>query len=214
MDGLKVLNYGPAGVGKTKLTATLPSPIIISAEKGLLSLQEENLPYIEIDSIASLMEVRKWAQTSKEMSEYGSLGVDSISDLAEVLLAGYLPQFKDPRQAYGKMNNDLANAIRDFRDLKGYNVYFIAKEKRLEDSSTGLSSFVPSIPGVQMMQNLPYYFDLVTAMRFGPKKDGKVTRYLQTEGDMQYVAKDRSGRLEKKEEPNLQVILNKILGEQ
>ena len=147
------------------------------------------------------------------MANFGSIGIDSLSDLAEVLLAEYLPKFKDARQAYGKMNEDVANTVRLFRGLKGFNVYFIAKEKRLVDDASGLTSYVPSIPGIQMMQNLPYYFDLVTAMRFGPKKDGKVTRFLQTEGDIQYIAKDRSGLLEKRETPDLGRILKKILGE-
>lgn len=187
--------------------------MVISAERGLLSLRKENIPYIEVTSIKELKEVHRWATSSKEVSNYRSIGVDSISDLAEVLLAEYLPQFKDARQAYGKMNNDVADSIRLFRGLKGLNVYFIAKEKRLVDDVSGLTSYVPSIPGIQMMQNLPYYFDLVTAMRFGPKKDGKVTRFLQTEGDVQYIAKDRSGVLSKKEEPDLSKIIKKILGE-
>jgi hypothetical protein len=213
VQGLKVLTYGASGVGKTKMCATLPDVLVISAEKGLLSLKEENLPYVEVTSVKGLKDVQKWAKTSKEATQYKSLAIDSISDLAEVLLAEYQPQFKDGRQAYGKMNEDLAEAIRLFRNLVGYNVYFIAKEKRLVDEASGLVSFIPSIPGIQMMQNLPYYFDLVTVMRFGSKKDGVVERYLQTEGDRQYIAKDRSGVLEKKEQPNLQNILSKIVGE-
>jgi len=129
------------------------------------------------------------------------------------LLAEQLPKFKDARMAYGVMNRELSNSIRLFRDLIGFHVYFIAKEKRLEDETSSLVSFVPSLPGVQMMQNLPYYFDLVTAMRFGQKKAGVAERYLQTDGDLQYIAKDRSGKLLKREEPNLQQIINKMIGE-
>ena len=42
-NGIKVLVYGGAGVGKTVLTATLPNPVLISAESGSLSLRESNL---------------------------------------------------------------------------------------------------------------------------------------------------------------------------
>ncbi len=53
-NGVKVLVYGAAGVGKTALIATLPSPIVLSAEGGLLSLQEIDMPYVEISSIDTL----------------------------------------------------------------------------------------------------------------------------------------------------------------
>ena len=35
--GVKMLVYGESGMGKTMLTATLPRPLLISAESGLLS---------------------------------------------------------------------------------------------------------------------------------------------------------------------------------
>ena len=41
--GVKILCYGEAGVGKTVLLATLPRPVLISAESGTLSLQVQNL---------------------------------------------------------------------------------------------------------------------------------------------------------------------------
>ena len=40
VQGLKVLVYGHAGAGKTTLAASMPNPIIISAEGGLLSIKD------------------------------------------------------------------------------------------------------------------------------------------------------------------------------
>ena len=37
-DAIKLLVYGAAGVGKTSLIPTMPKPIILSAEAGLLAL--------------------------------------------------------------------------------------------------------------------------------------------------------------------------------
>ena len=55
-SGVKLLVYGAAGVGKTALIATLPSPIVLSAEGGLLSLQSADLPYIDVASLDALRE--------------------------------------------------------------------------------------------------------------------------------------------------------------
>jgi len=47
-NGVKILVYGQAGSGKTSLIRTLPNPLVLSAEAGLLSIQDADLPYIEI----------------------------------------------------------------------------------------------------------------------------------------------------------------------
>ena len=54
-NGVKLLVYGQAGAGKTTLIKTLPKPIVLSAEGGLLSIQDADLPYIEIGSMDDLM---------------------------------------------------------------------------------------------------------------------------------------------------------------
>ena len=56
-NGIKVLVYGQAGSGKTSLCATTGgTPIIISAEGGLLSLRASDIPVIEVSSIADVHE--------------------------------------------------------------------------------------------------------------------------------------------------------------
>ena len=52
--GVKLLVYGQAGAGKTSLIKSLPNPIVLSAEGGLLSIQDADLPYIEISDMDTL----------------------------------------------------------------------------------------------------------------------------------------------------------------
>ena len=85
-NGLKVLVYGQAGAGKTHLIRTLPDPIILSAEGGLLSLQDCNIPYVEVNGIGELGEVYQWLAQSDEAKRYKSVALDSISEIAEVVL--------------------------------------------------------------------------------------------------------------------------------
>jgi hypothetical protein len=49
-------------------------------------------------------------------------------------------------------------------------------------------------------------------MGVGQTPDGKKFRYLQTEADYQYEAKDRSGALAPMEPPDLSAIIRKIKG--
>ena len=118
-NGVKVLVYGQAGAGKTSLVKTLPKPIVLSAEGGLLSIQDADLPYIEISDMATLQEAYKWLAGSEEAKQYQSVALDSISEIAEVVLNAEKKATKDPRQAYGAMQEQMADIIRAFRDLPG-----------------------------------------------------------------------------------------------
>lgn len=100
--GVKLLVYGAAGSGKTSLVRTLPSPVILSAEAGLLSLSGTDIPYIDISSMDDLKDAYEWV-TSEEAAQFKSICLDSISEIAEVVLNHEKKHAKDPRQAYGSM---------------------------------------------------------------------------------------------------------------
>ena len=103
-NGVKMLVYSHAGAGKTSLIPTLPSPIVLSAEGGLLSISGAEVPYIEITSMADLMEAYQWLTESDEAGQFQSVALDSISEIAEVVLAEELKRNKDGRAAYGELN--------------------------------------------------------------------------------------------------------------
>ena len=208
--GVNLLVYGQSGAGKTTLISTLPQPIILSAEGGLLSLTQHDIPYIEIDSMETLGEVYKWLTQSDEADKYYSVALDSVSEIAEVLLAAEKAVAKDPRQAYGAMQDQITTIIRLFRDLPRH-VYFSAKLEKQQDEM-GRLLYSPSMPGNKTGQALPYFFDEVLALRCEPSDDGSVERALLCQPDGNWQAKDRSGRLDKWEQPDLGQIINKIGG--
>jgi hypothetical protein len=57
---------------------------------------------------------------------------------------------------------------------------------------------------------LPYFFDEVLALRVEKDADGFAQRALMCDSDGLWLAKDRSGKLEAWEAPDLTVIINKI----
>jgi len=205
---VKMLCYGESGIGKTSLCGTAPRPIIISAEKGLLSLADMDIPVIEVKNLSEVREAYKYLQSA---DEYDTVCIDSLSELAETLLAEFKKETKDPRQAYGRMGDEMAEIVRKFRDLPNKHVFFICKQQRTQDEFTGKISYTPLMPGKAFAVNLPYFFDIVGCLRVG-KKDKAEFRYIQTQPSMQYEAKDRSSKLDASEKPDLTYIFNKIKG--
>jgi len=205
--GLKVLVYGQAGCGKTTLAKTLPKPVVLSAEGGLLSLKDDNIPFIEIKSMTDLHEAFSWLEDS---DEFESVVLDSISEIAEVVLAHEKKINKDGRAAYGEMDVQLSEIIRAFRDLDMH-VLMTAKLEKQQDEM-GRMLYFPSLPGNKTAQKLPYFFDEVLALRIEKDDEGKTQRALMCDSDGLWLAKDRSGRLDAWEAPDLGEIIAKVGG--
>jgi phage nucleotide-binding protein len=210
-NGVKVLVYGQAGAGKTSLIKTLPKPIVLSAEGGLLSIQDADLPFIEISDMETLREAYTWLTQADEAKAFQSVALDSISEIAEVVLNAEKKATKDPRQAYGAMQEQMADIIRAFRDLPGRHVYMSAKLEKTQDEM-GRVLYAPSMPGNKTGQALPYFFDEVLALRVEKDGDGNTQRALMCDSDGLWLAKDRSGKLDAWEAPDLGAIIAKIGG--
>lgn len=213
-QGVKCLVYGKAGTGKTTLTSTAPNPIVISAEGGLLSLAKFNLPYIEVKTVQDLTNIHQWALQSNEAKQFSTIVLDSISEIAETVLAHAKKQVKDARLAYGDMGEQMTTTIRAFRDLQGFNILMTAKQEYVKDDQTGVMMNMPSMPGRNLTRDLPYFFDEVFKIDIGQLNDGSggKFRYLLTQPDFNNEAKDRSGMLDSMEEPNLAKLFAKING--
>ena len=142
-----------------------------------------------------------------------NLALDATkSKIAEVVLGTEKAQSKDPRQAYGAMQDIMTALIRDFRDLPGRHVYFSAKVEK-QQNELGQLLHSPSMPGQKLGQMLPYFFDEVLALRVGQNENGETMRTLQCATDGIWTAKDRSGRLDMWEPADLGRIIEKIGGQ-
>jgi hypothetical protein len=210
-NGIKCLIYGLSGAGKTFLLSTAPRVLILSAESGLLSLSRFNLPYILIKSLADLQAAYNYVATNPDSRQFWTIALDSISEIAEQVLAYEMANNRDPRKAYGEMATQIMQVMRLFRDLPQRHVVFIAKQGRITDASTGGVLWGPLMPGQQLDQQMPYMFDEVFQLVVGKTTEGQSFRALRTERDNQNEAKDRSGKLAPWEPANLDTIFNKIM---
>ena len=218
LNGLKMLVYGASGAGKTRLCATTGAPtVIISAESGLLSLRDSDIPVIEVQTLEDVFEAYQFVSQSQDAAHFEWVCLDSISEIAEVVLAREKAvtvngKKVDPRQAYGALTDQMGDLLRAFRDLPGENVYFSAKMEKQKDEQTGSLLYSPSMPGAKLSQAIPFMFDEVLVLRAEKDAEGNLARFFQTAGDYNYTAKDRSGALDLYEPADLSVIRQKIVG--
>lgn len=209
--GIKALVYGRSGAGKTRLCGTAPAPIILSAEKGLLSLRDQNIPVLEINTLDDLNRAHDWL-IGPAGANYYTVCLDSITEIGEKVLANAKKGNKDGRAAYGVLIDQMTQIIKAYRDLPGKCVVMTAKTEFMKDEMSGITRWAPAMPGAKLAQQLPYLFDEVFYLGTNKDAEGKDYRYLQTRVDLQYEAKDRSGSLDHFEFPDLTHVFNKIYG--
>lgn len=217
-SGIKICVFGLAGVGKTVLLSTIDGTIVVlSAEAGLLSLKslppeiKARMAVIQIKTLTDLGEAFVWLQEERRADW---IGIDSISEIAETVLSNEMAESKDPRNAYGKMAEDMMNLIRSLRDLKDYNIIMTAKQAHRKDDYTGITSYVPMMPGQILTRQIPYMFDEMFCLRVEPHPEDptQLMRVIQTSRDVMYDCKDRSGMLNQFEPADIAQIARKING--
>lgn len=197
-QGMKVMVYGRAGTGKTRLMSTAPGPIVLSAESGILSLRQYGIPYIPIYDITSFREAARWCFSSVEARNFATFGIDSSSEIAEQILGFEKGRNKDPRKAYGETADQMMFILRQFRDWQGPNVYFTAKQE--QENVNGALYCRPSMPGRQLPDQVPYFPDEIWQLLVGKDNAGAEMTYLRCRADAYNEAKDRSGQLNEYEQ--------------
>lgn len=210
-NGVKCIAYGPAGIGKTRLCATAPRPLIFSAENGLLSLKRLHVPYIEITDMQSLENAVAYA-TGPNGANYDTLCIDSLSEVAETVLNAELSNNKDGRKAYGEMSTRIMQLFRQLRDLPRKHVVMVAKQGKFTDQGTGWTMYGPMFPGNNLDANAPYMVDEVFRVdEWQDPATGIKYTTLHTQRSSTHEAKDRSGALAPIEWGNLGDVFQKIM---
>ncbi len=156
--------------------------------------------------------------------------VDSITDLTRQAMAYAKQQAEafsertgkpDIRGAYGLLGREVIQALKHLQHARGKTVIFVGVLEKTTDEY-GTSSWMPQMEGTKAGRELPGIVDQVLSMQlFGKDSDGawsldeKSTerRLVCTSGNPWGLpAKDRSGRLEVTEPPDLAALLAKIDG--
>jgi len=212
---LSSLVVGPSGVGKTTLAGTLPAKetLIISAEAGLMCLAGTDIDVAEISTRKELDEVMKFLMGK---TKYKYIFIDSLTEIGDMFLKELKndPKYADASKTfklYGAYNDLITAYTKAFRDLTAYSVFITCLDSTKTDGLEKLHTF--NIPGQKVKDDLKSWFDIVFEFKIYLDEDGKPHRKLVTDMAESSLAKDRSGKLNKYEDPDLGKIVKKLLKE-
>jgi hypothetical protein len=211
-DYCSILLYGMAGAGKTPILATLPDPIIVSSEPGLLSLKSSNLPYVVARDYRESIDVCKWLAESAETRKYKSVGWDSISACSENILEARKKISRDPRKFSPETTAETMEVVKKALEIPGKHIVMTCKAM-INPESKIVEPFavVPKLGPA-----LPYHFDNVLFLkRWRDAASGaEFTGLMCRENEQAISCRNRLGNLELWEPPDLGALIRKIYGVQ
>jgi AAA domain len=209
----RFLIYAISGAGKTRLSATLPNPLIIDVnEKGTGSTRRDLDPHVyPVDFWQEINEIYWYLQSGNH--DFESWALDGATAMQTLCLNFVLGDeasrdaSRDPdmpsRQVWGKVGQLMKTQITNFRNLP-MNGCFTALTRSTqsgeEDEDMGEVTIGPAVsPSVAghleaAVDTIGYLFtrEVVVKRKNGEKR--KVTRRrLLTGSSAKYVTKDRNG---------------------
>jgi hypothetical protein len=207
---LKILAYGPPGVGKTHFAGSMQSRakvLGLSAEKGLLSLQNLRnkdgslmaVDYVHIEKYEDMEEAYAFLHHGKGKGVYGAVFLDSITEIQKSCKDYILERTKKEdmeMRDWGTLAMKIERLVRAFRDLPMH-VTVTALEESEIDKSTGEIKVLPALQG-SVQKLLPAYFDEVFYLyskEVGDGDDRRIRHHILTRNSGKYIGKDRSGKL-------------------
>jgi len=154
-----------------------------------------------------------------QLAAFQNLFVDSLTAAGRLSLASAELQpeaitdrgRKDLRAIYNSHARNMLGWINQLQHARGRNVIFVAVlEKHIDDLN--IATWQPQIEGSKTGRELPAIVDEILSMQWVDFGDGKPVRAFvcTSPNPWRYPAKDRSGRLEQLEPPDLGVLITKI----
>lgn len=219
-DRMTCLVIGGFGKGKTSLLRTIPEEersIVISVESGLLCVRDlvvsGRVEGFEITEWKDVYEVFGILVSDKYRSRYKWAFIDSLTEIAALCVVALKKEFPNPKDAikmWGVYSERMTEMIKAFRDMPHYNVVFTALDEVSTDE-LGRRYTEASMQGKKVKELLPSYFDEVFYLDIFKDDEGNDVRKFVTQPIDDLPAKDRSGKLDVYEEPDLSKIAGKIM---
>lgn len=208
--GVKALAYGGPGMGKTPMVNSAPRPVLCVVEPGMLSMRTSNVPAWEAYDTARINEFFDWLFKSKEASNFDTVAIDSISQMAEIILTEELKRNKDGRKAYGEMSRRVMEIVNALYYLPQKHIYLIGKQSVVDEG--GIMRKKPYFPGQDLNVKVPHMYDEILHIgQVNLPGMAKPVVGIRTAETFDIMARDRSGRLAEIEPPDLAALFAKAM---
>lgn len=139
-ETVKIMIYGQAGTGKTTLSLSAPSPLLLDFDGGVKRVNMEHLSGVDIVQIArweDMLEV-----LGENLTKYKTIVVDTIGKMMDYIITYKCGQRQPQLRDWGAINAEFQTTVRNLSAL-GKNIIFIAHRDTRKDGDETV--FIPSL---------------------------------------------------------------------
>ena len=140
---VKMMVYGQAGMGKTTLALSAPSPLLLDFDNGVKRVNNAHLAEVGIVQITNWQEVMTLLTTEAgELAPFETIVVDTIGKMMDFIIA-YRCGGRNPRvQDWGVINSDFKWLVNALSGLNKHIIFVAHRDTRKEGDDT---VFVPAL---------------------------------------------------------------------
>jgi len=206
---ITMLVYGAPGCGKTTLASTFPKPFFIDVQGGLMSVRHKNVAYVRPESYEDLLQclVPENLPAGCETTI-----LDTATHTVMLIMNHVMRTAKHELATRLEWSATIEYTKRVVGALVSLptHVVMTAEESIDKDEEIGKILGGPDLPP-SLQQKLPALFDCVFHLRIGlnPKTQTK-GRWLLTEPEGIFFARDRLGGLDRLEVPDFNHLWSKV----
>jgi len=218
----KGLICGLGGSGKTPLALTAPAPFLFVSEPGLTSLSQHRVPYADASTYEKAKDCLKWAASSAEARNVGTIYFDSISALSENILGALRKKHNNDARKYSpETTAQVMEIVLEALGLPGKHVMMTSKAVEVKNDISVIGGGTSTITTVECFTAvpklgpaLPYHFDNVLYLsRHVDPVTGQEHGWLRCRmNDYAPMCRNRSGKLDVWEPADINHIINKSNG--
>lgn len=168
-------------------------------------MRASKVPAFPAFTIKAIDEFFDFITKSNEARNFDTICIDSLSQMAEVVLGEEIAKAKDLRKAYGEMSRKVMGHLTTLYFLQNKHTYLICKQA----NDNGV--FRPYFPGQDLNVKVPHLFDVILYLAVHNIPGYGQQRAFRTSANYDCVARDRSGKLAEFEQLDLTNVFNKVM---
>lgn len=207
--GVKSLVFGPPGVGKTPIINTAPRPVLCVTEPGMLSMRNSSVPTWAAFDAKRIDEFFLWLFGSAEVRNFDTVCVDSMSQMAEIVISDEQKNNRHGLKAYGEMSRRVMEHLSRLYFMQYKHTYLVCKQTSVDVQ--GIRMLRPFFPGQDLNVKVPHMYDMILHCAYASVPNVGTVKAFRTRQAIDIMARDRSGLLNEFEQCDLAALFAKAM---
>ena len=163
------LIYGKAGRGKTEISSTFPTPILllnIAQEEGLKTIRDKpGIQIADVNSWDDFLDLEEWLREGQDFKTIVLDQITSLQSLGQQMIAAKRRKDVDVLfgmwgKAWGELSGEIKTGLQSYRELRShYNIVLLGHERTFGQDENADESDLAPVVGANTMPSVGSFIE-------------------------------------------------------